>query len=113
MGFRVDQEVERATARLVAELGEGEPAPVGDVEARRARTAPWIERLLGSKPVPTDVEWSDHSCRGHDGGSVPLRWYRKRDGATAAGAAVLYIHGGGMILSTLADYHGHVAGYVS
>ncbi len=113
MGFRVDPEIERATSELVAELGAVEPAPVGDVGARRLNTAPWIERLLGSLPIAADVELTDLRCRSHDGEELRLRWYRKRGAAAAAGPAVLYVHGGGMILSTIEDYDGQVASYVS
>ncbi|MBS1881574.1 MAG: alpha/beta hydrolase [Actinobacteria bacterium] len=113
MGFTVDPEIQRATAGLVAELGAVEPAPVGDVAARRLSTAPWIERLLGSKPIPADVERSDLHCRSHDGEEPRLRWYRKRGDHPAPGPAALYIHGGGMILGTIEDYDGQVAGYVA
>ncbi len=112
MGFEFDPEIERATARLVAELGEPAPAPLGDVAARRASAEPWMQRLLAAEPPPADVEWSDHECRGHDGESVPMRWYRKRD-APADGAAAVYLHGGGMILGSLDHYHPHVARYVA
>lgn len=112
MGFDFDPEIERATADLVAELGEVEPAAVGDVAGRRAAAEPWFERLLGAAPPPEDVERSDHFCRSHDGGSVRLRWYRKRE-APLSGAAAVYMHGGGMIMASLDAYDGHVARYVS
>src|ERR1700684_3576288 len=45
-----------------------------------------------------------------DATKILLRWYEK-DGA-APGAAVLYLHGGGMIMGSVALYDGPVAQYV-
>ena len=112
MGFEFDPGIEQATARLVAELGEPAPAPLGDVAGRRAGAEPWLRRLLAPEPPPAGVEWSDHECRSHDGEPVRIRWYRKGD-APASGAAAVYMHGGGMILGSLDHYHPHVARYVA
>jgi acetyl esterase/lipase len=111
VGFAFDPQVEAAIAGLVAELGSAEPAPIGDVAARREAAAPWLERLLDPKSLPEDVERIDHLCRAHDGEAVRVRWYRRR-GAPPSGAAV-YLHGGGMVMGSLDDYDGLVARYVS
>jgi acetyl esterase/lipase len=63
------------------------------------------------QPTPADVTISDFHAVAEDGAKVLLRWYVK-DGAEP-GPAALYLHGGGMILGSVALYDGPVARYVS
>jgi acetyl esterase/lipase len=53
----------------------------------------------------------DFETAAGDGATLLLRWYTKN--ASAPGSAVLYLHGGGMILSNVTIYDGPVARYVS
>lgn len=53
----------------------------------------------------------DFETTAEDGAALLLRWYRKE--GSAPGSAVLYAHGGGMILSNVGLYDGPVARYVS
>ncbi len=67
--------------------------------------------LHGALPMPADVTITDLETTAEDGVSILLRWYTK-DGVNP-GSAVLYAHGGGMILSNVGIYDGPVARYVS
>ena len=60
---------------------------------------------------PTDVVIRDFETTTADGARLLLRWYSK-EGASP-GSAVLFLHGSGMILSSVALYDGTVARYVS
>ncbi len=62
-------------------------------------------------PMPADVSITDLETTAEDGTSILLRWYAKN--GSNPGSAVLYAHGGGMILSNVGIYDGPVARYVS
>jgi len=61
--------------------------------------------------MPADVSITDLETTAEDGTSILLRWYAKN--GSNPGSAVLYVHGGGMILSNVGIYDGPVARYVS
>jgi acetyl esterase/lipase len=96
----------------MAALAVGMSTPsVGDIATRRV-TMEAGQRFMESRRVmPTDVKTTEFECRANDGATIALRWYAK-DGA-APGSAVVYLHGGGMILSNIGLYDGTVARYVS
>ncbi len=58
-----------------------------------------------------DVSRETFNCFSLDGTSIELRWYKKQ--LEQSQAAVVYVHGGGMILGDLDNYDNFVAGYVS
>jgi acetyl esterase/lipase len=71
---------------------------ISDIVARRAA----VDELLASVEVPENpnVTKEDRTVPGPEGApDVPVRLYRP---ATASGAGILFIHGGGMILGTVA-----------
>ena len=111
MPFPLDPEV---GAGLAALLGGAPAAPlpaVGDVESRREGVEALQRGAHAQLPTPTDVTAKDFEAVTEDGATLLLRWYTK-DGATP-GPAVLYAHGGGMILSNVEIYDGVVSRYVS
>ncbi|MEB3049760.1 alpha/beta hydrolase [Mycolicibacter sp. MYC123] len=73
------------------------PPPVGDVATRRANTGRMFNQVLAARSPVTGVEAQEFSLTLDDGGTIALRWYRRVGGAQP-GSAVLYLHGGGMIL---------------
>ena len=75
-----------------------EPA-VGDVATRRSNTAAMFTALASSMEVPNDVEVSHYDLTVSDGTVLPLTWYEPTTGDRTASAAMLYLHGGGMIVS--------------
>ncbi|MEB3023129.1 alpha/beta hydrolase [[Mycobacterium] crassicus] len=73
------------------------PPPVGDVATRRANTGRMFNQVLAARSPVTGVDTQEFSLTLDDGGTIALRWYRQA-GADQPGSAVLYLHGGGMIL---------------
>jgi acetyl esterase/lipase len=105
---RVDAEV----AAAIAASGEQAPAPPrGDVEALRARGTAGQAFMAGLIAPSPDVATASFSTTADDGATIELRWYAKRD--TALGSAVIYAHGGGMVLGTLDAYDTLLSSYVS
>lgn len=80
-----------------ADSGPG-PA-VGDVATRRNNTAAMFTALASSMEVPTDVEVRRYELTASDGAVLPLTWYEPFTGDRTASAALLYLHGGGMMMS--------------
>jgi acetyl esterase/lipase len=87
------------------------PLPVGDVGTRRAVFEPMLAAVDRLQPEPDDVTTTDVVVESSDGAGVRARWYA-RNGA-APGSAVVYAHGGGMILGDIDVFSGTVARYVS
>jgi acetyl esterase/lipase len=84
---------------------------VGDIARRRVTMEAGQVFMESKRVMPTDVKMTDFEAQTSDGATIALRWYAK-DGA-APGSAVMYLHGGGMILSNIGLYDGTVARYVS
>jgi acetyl esterase/lipase len=62
-------------------------------------------------PADKTVKRKDYFTKASDGASILLRWYYKE--GSSPGSAVLYTHGGGMILGSVELYDPVVAHYVS
>jgi acetyl esterase/lipase len=72
--------------------------------------------LASSLELPADVEVRHYELTASDGAVLPLTWYEPTTGDRTASAAMLYLHGGGMIMSleqTAAVYDVAVRQYVS
>lgn len=90
------------------------PPAVGDVATRRRNVGHTFNQVLASRPPVTGVETQEFSLS-CDGATIGLRWYR-RAGTDQPGSAVLYLHGGGMILDWEhlgSLYDAAVRGYVA
>ena len=72
----------------------------------------FIDSLL---PEHAEVVRSDHTITSYDGGEIVVRWYDPSPDRESgeAGAAVVYLHGGGMIMGSVAGYDRLVAGYAA
>ena len=55
--------------------------------------------LASSMEVPADVQVTRYELAVSDGATLPLTWYSPTTGDSTASAAMLYLHGGGMIAS--------------
>jgi acetyl esterase/lipase len=110
----MDPQVREPTAWLFAAMAETAPPPVGDVASRRVAIEALQTRSFNSQPMPTGVAVEDFLTRSHDGTELLLRWYHSDEAihGSAPGSAVCYLHGGGMILSSVSIYDGPVARYV-
>ena len=111
MSFFLDPEVVAATVRFFGEAVEFTPLPLGDIESRRSLLEAVHARTDTAQPMPDDVVIKDFETVSADGGQILLRWYTKN--GIVPGSAVLYLHGSGMILSSVTLYNGTVARYVS
>jgi len=111
VAFALDPQVAAAMQPLSA-LAVGMPSPpVGDIASRRVTMEAGQVYMESKRIMPSDVKMTDFEALAVDGDTVALRWYAK-DGS-APGSAVVYLHGGGMILSNVGLYDGTVARYVS
>ena len=89
----------------------GRPGPpVGDVDSRRRNISEGFAALAASlDPVP-DVDRTDVSTVAGDGTELKMSWYRKAT-AEPPGSAVLYLHGGGFVVSLLPVYDTMIRAY--
>src|SRR2546423_34245 len=91
--------------------GRGGPRPARPSAPRRT-AQDHIMALAGhALPMPHDVVMTDYHATAPDGEQIPMRWYAKK--GSAPGSAVLYTHGGGMILGSMDLDDRPLAGYVS
>jgi acetyl esterase/lipase len=67
-----------------------------------------LASLTSSSP---DVQLTSFSTMTKDGTPIELRWYTKKN--ATPGSAVVYVHGGGMILGNLDMYDAVVSAYVT
>jgi len=76
--------------------------PRGDVTSRRQGSAMWLTATLGLEPDKHDnIERKEHKVLGHNQEELTLYEYRKKNAQKSLlEPAVLYIHGGGMILGS-------------
>ena len=111
MTYALDPEI--ATA-LTAILEQSTQQPVierGDWKTLRERGNIGQVSFASLIPPSPDVQITSCSTTTADGTPIGLRWYTRQD--TAPGPAVIYTHGGGMILGTLDAYDSLVSAYVS
>lgn len=112
MTFSLDPEVETVLTAAFETNGPPPQPPVGDIEGRRAALNPMLDYFNNhAQPAPAGVEVSDHVVPAPDGTELLARWYRPASGGS--GAAVLYLHGGGMILGSVPIFDGPVSRYVA
>lgn len=64
-----------------------------------------------AQPIAADIDIVDHQITTDDGTLIRARWYRQP--ASDRRAAVLYLHGGGMILGSVPIFDGPVSRYVA
>ncbi|MFI5588412.1 alpha/beta hydrolase [Amycolatopsis sp. NPDC051758] len=111
MTFTVDPQVVAILAPMAEAMADAPHPAVGDVATRRIALEAMMAETAALQPTPADVTTTDFHAVARDGTKVLLRWYAK-DGATP-GPAALYLHGGGMILGSVALYDAPIARYVS
>ncbi len=111
MTFTVDPQVAAILAPMAEAMADAPHPAVGDIATRRIALEAMMAETAALQPTPADVRVTDFHAVAGDGTKVLLRWYAK-DGA-APGSAALYLHGGGMILGSVALYDAPIARYVS
>jgi len=109
MTFAFDPQIEQAMLALRTE-GVVPPAP-GDWRGLRESVEAMLAALGEATGDPGDVERTAVEATAADGARVSLRWYEKA--GARPGSAVVYLHGGGMILGSVELYDSVVSTYVS
>ena len=114
MPHMLDPEVAAALAPLAA-MAEGvTPPAVGDVAARRQGAAATFAYMGSLLPANEGVTVARATATAPDGTAVPLRWYTPPGRSEGApGPAILYVHGGGMILGDLDMYDPLIRAFVA
>jgi acetyl esterase/lipase len=111
MPYALDPEI-AAVAKAMADQGISFPVTArGDWKAKRDGMTPLMEQMMSQLPLPPEVAIKVFTTKSKDGAEIELRWTARKNGA--AGPAVLYIHGGGMIMGTAKMYDPLVANYVN
>ncbi|HXS35888.1 MAG TPA: alpha/beta hydrolase [Flavipsychrobacter sp.] len=110
VSFSFDPEI----AMVINELAKLGPAPVferGDWKSvRDSGNAGW-KKWADAAPDYNDVKKHTFFTKTQDGALIELRWYTKE--GSKPGSAVVYAHGGGMILASLDLYDFVISEYVS
>lgn len=110
MALSLDPEVAAAAAPLLA-AHDGHPAPpAGDWQSRRVGLESVLAEMAQALPQYPNVARQDFHVPASDGFDILLRWYTKE--GHRPGSAMLYIHGGGMIMGSVALFDPLIARYV-
>ncbi|WP_261569440.1 alpha/beta hydrolase [Frankia gtarii] len=111
MTLTLDPQLAAVIGPFLAAVPAVEPPPAGDWKTRRMNIEAALAQMIAALPAPEGVATTDHEINAHDGATIALRWYTAR--TSVPGPAVLYFHGGGMILGSVGLYDPWVARYVS
>jgi acetyl esterase/lipase len=102
MGWELDHEVAQALAPIAAAMAEQAPPAVGDVATRRVAVEGLLGAFFSALPASDDVKVAEYQVAAQDGHPIPLRLYTKA--GAEPGPLAVYLHGGGMILGSVALY---------
>jgi acetyl esterase/lipase len=110
MPLDLDPQVRQA---LLTVPGRTDPAAPGDWKTRRDGAAALFAHVDSLIEVPMDVLAKDVLVRAGEE-EILARWYVKpREASTEPGAAVMFLHGGAMILGSVDLYDATVRTYVA
>lgn len=112
MPYALDPELVPVMAALAQQAPEGPPRRRGDWRALRESGNAGQRGLASLIPPSAGVRTVTHHMTAADGVRIELRWYVPRE-APAVGPAVVYAHGGGMVLGTLDAYDTLLSWYVA
>jgi acetyl esterase/lipase len=113
MNLQIDPVIDEHISLCVQKASANAPSSVGDVHAIRQFVESVQVCQASLLPAVDDVQSTDYTTTTGDNGSLSLRWYTSRESGSAKSPAVLYIHGGGMISSSVAIYDKVVSYYAS
>jgi len=106
MAFTYDSEFAAAVAQAGGPIELAQAAP-GDWQALREQGDVGLAAMMALIPAMPDVLTKDFEIEGYQGAPISARWYYKEN--PQAAPAVLYIHGGGMVLGSMEIYSPAVA----
>jgi acetyl esterase/lipase len=109
MTFTLDAQVAAVLAAAFERSGPPPAPPVGDVASRRVALDAMLGYFNNEAQPAGKVDISDHRVVAPDGAALLARWYQPSGDSRAA---VLYLHGGGMIVGSVPIFDGPVSRYV-
>jgi acetyl esterase/lipase len=108
---RLDPEVRAGLVPYFDFFGPGGMNAIKDLRERRARYADLLAAARAAQPPNERVTTTDTTAPGLNGGpAVPVRVYRPRDAGDEVLPALFFVHGGGMIMGSVAGEDTRVAG---
>jgi acetyl esterase/lipase len=109
--------LDREYATALAALGEPAIPPpslaVGDIAGRRQRFATRIQKALSTAPPTPNVAQHSHKILTPDGATITLEEFRPKNAPLATSPAIYHVHGGGMILGSVAAFTSAIAARAS
>jgi acetyl esterase/lipase len=96
----LDPELAASLASLAANSPALPPVARGDWQAQRHASNGFYDLTIARAAAYAPVQVTEYATQAADGTTIALRWHRPA--GTTSGAAVVYVHGGGMIAGTLA-----------
>jgi acetyl esterase/lipase len=112
--YALDHDLMQAVMAMLGQASPPAPADRDDWRTLRANGEAGLARMEAALPDCPPVSRADYHATSHDGTSVLLRWYAPPGhDPSAAGPAAVYLHGGGMIMGTVALYDRWVAAYAA
>jgi acetyl esterase/lipase len=110
--MNIDKEIVNIVHDRIKKYGYPPKPPLGDVQSRRDRSQFVLKAgLVAACTFYSDVDVKDFYASAPDGHQILLRWYTKR--GSDLGSAVLYVHGGGMIVGEARWCDNKLSQYVS
>lgn len=109
MPLTLDPEIAALLAAAAQTGARQDMPPPGDVMALRAFTDASLGAMFARMPDAPDVAMTAYAAE-VDTGKIPLRWYSKN--GVSSDAAVIYVHGGGMVAGSAPAYDRLVRHYV-
>ena len=113
MSYQLDPELVPVMRTLAAQAAGLPPIRRGDWKALRERGNAGQAALAALVPPVTGVHATNYTATTTDGAAIGLRWYTAATDGRRPGPAVLYAHGGGMILGSLDLYDSLLSWYVA
>lgn len=115
MPYALDAELLQAVTTMLADGGgRPEPAARDDWKTLRANGEAGLARMEAALPEHPLVARTDHYASSRDGSQLLLRWYAPPGhDLSAPGPAAVYLHGGGMIMGSVALYDRMIAAYAA
>jgi acetyl esterase/lipase len=112
MTYRLDPQLVPAMEALAGPTGDAPAPPArGDWKATRERGEAGQAAMAALVPASCGVRSTQRFAVSADGTLIELRWYTST-ATVAESAAVVYAHGGGMIMGTLDLYDEVISWYV-
>lgn len=100
--------LDREYALAVSALGEPgkllPSLPIGDITGRRQRFNARIQGSLATAPPIPNIIESTHQIATADGTTITLHEFRPKNAPRNSSPAIYHVHGGGMILGSVASF---------